>query len=234
MKFVIFGANGPTGRLAVEQALAEGHDVAAVTRHPDSFPVRSPGLRVVTADVLDAASVDRAVDGGDTVISAVGVPYTKERVTVFSDGAANIVKAMCAHGVRRLVCVSSIGVTGEPAPGETIFFRKVIGPVLLKMGRSLYQDGARMEEVVRSSGLDWTIVRAAGLFDGAGVTRYQAGPPPLPGRFTSRRDLADLLVREAAASQHVGAVLDVITTEGTPSYASVFAKEALRLTGSRA
>ncbi|MGH1555912.1 NAD(P)H-binding protein [Streptomyces sp. L7] len=63
MNIVIFGANGTTGRLAAEQAGAEGHAVTAVTRHPEDFPVSGPRLRVMEADVLDSAAVERAVAG---------------------------------------------------------------------------------------------------------------------------------------------------------------------------
>ncbi|MFI1828302.1 NAD(P)H-binding protein [Streptomyces sp. NPDC020412] len=42
MKLVIFGANGPTGRLATQQALAEGHSVTAVTRRPEALASAPP------------------------------------------------------------------------------------------------------------------------------------------------------------------------------------------------
>ena len=106
VKLVVFGANGPTGRLVTRRALAEGHAVTAVTRRPDAFPIEDPHLRVAGADALDAAAVDGVVAGHDRVISTLGVPYTREPVTVFSRGAGNIVAAMGRRGLRRLVCVT--------------------------------------------------------------------------------------------------------------------------------
>ncbi|MEV5769582.1 NAD(P)H-binding protein, partial [Micromonospora sp. NPDC052213] len=88
MRLVVFGANGPTGRLATELAMARGHVVTAVTRRPESFPVRGENLLVVGADVLDAAAVDAAVAGQQAVISTLGVPYTKETVRTYSEGRA--------------------------------------------------------------------------------------------------------------------------------------------------
>ncbi|HAM26149.1 MAG TPA: NAD-dependent epimerase, partial [Microbacteriaceae bacterium] len=44
MKIVIFGANGPTGRLVTAQALAAGHSVTAFTRHPAQFLIRHENL----------------------------------------------------------------------------------------------------------------------------------------------------------------------------------------------
>ncbi|MGK8508123.1 hypothetical protein ACRS5S_08690 [Nocardia asiatica] len=39
MRLIIFGANGPTGRLLTSHALTAGHDVVAVTRRPAEFPL---------------------------------------------------------------------------------------------------------------------------------------------------------------------------------------------------
>jgi putative NADH-flavin reductase len=111
MKLVIVGANGPTGRLVTNMAIAEGHAVTAVTRRPDSFPLHSSRLQVARADVLNATAVDGVVAGQEAVISALGVPYTTHPVAVYSQGTHNIVHAMKNHGLRRLVCVSSLGVS---------------------------------------------------------------------------------------------------------------------------
>ncbi|MFI7634992.1 NAD(P)-dependent oxidoreductase [Nonomuraea sp. NPDC049400] len=231
MKLVIFGANGPTGRLATVQALAEGHTVTAVTRHPQAFPISDPALHVAKADALDPEAVDRAVAGHDAVISTLGVPYGDEAITTFSESAKNITAAMTAHGIRRLVCVTSTGVPMKPPPGETLIYRKVVVPALLRMGRPLYEDAGRMEQVVARTDLDWTIIRPSGLFEGPAVTDYTVGPPQMIGRFTSRRDLADALIREAVEDRNVRSIVEVITTEGTPSVYRVFLKEALRIGG---
>ncbi|MFE0423648.1 NAD(P)-dependent oxidoreductase [Streptomyces sp. NPDC058953] len=233
MKLIIFGANGPTGRLATRQALAEGHTVTAVTRRPDGFPISAPGLRVAGADIQDAAAVHELVAGHDAVISTVGIAYTKAPVTVYSRGTANVMAAMEGHGVRRLVCVSSIGANYVEAPGETLMFRKVIVPMLLRMGRTLYDDTSRMEDLVGASDLDWTVVRPAGLFDATATTKYSVHTDRRPGWFTSRADLADVLVREAVEGRHLRSRIEVLTTEGAPRYITVFMKEALHIGNGR-
>lgn len=229
MRLVVFGATGPTGRLATEMALARGHAVTAVTRRPDPFPISGPDLRVVQADAMDAGAVDAAIAGQEAVISSLGIGYTKETVRLYSQSAANIIAAMKDHGLRRFVGVTSTGTTGEHAPGETFTYKRIIAPILLRLGRTVYEDMERMEKLVASSGLDWTVIRPAGLFDGREVTDYQAGPGRIPGRFTSRADLADLLVREATEDGHVGQFIEVVTTTGAPTLRQTFIKEALHI-----
>jgi hypothetical protein len=45
MRIVIFGANGPTGRLLTRLSLDAGYDTVAVTRQPGTFGVQGPRLR---------------------------------------------------------------------------------------------------------------------------------------------------------------------------------------------
>ena len=107
IKIVIFGANGRTGQLLTKQALAEEYAVTAVTRHPETFPLRNARLHVMGGDVFDLSSVEKAIAGQDAVLSTLGVPYSRKPITLYSQGTAHIVQALNHSGVRRLVCVSS-------------------------------------------------------------------------------------------------------------------------------
>ncbi|MCT9080019.1 NAD(P)-dependent oxidoreductase [Streptomyces fulvoviolaceus] len=228
MDIVVFGANGPTGRQVVEQAGAEGHTVTAVTRRPGGFPLEGPWLRVVEGDVYDPFAVEGVVAGQDAVISALGVPYSKEEVTVYSAGITHITEAMAKHGVGRLVAVTSTVLFGTPAPGENFLFRRVLEPALMRfMGRTVYEDMRRMEEIVRETDLDWTVLRPGGLFDAPAVSDYEVGTSRLPGRYTARADLAHELLRQAADDRHARAYVDVRTTQNTPSFLDLIRKEAV-------
>ncbi|MFG3024133.1 NAD(P)-dependent oxidoreductase [Streptomyces sp. NPDC048254] len=228
MNLVVFGANGPTGRQVTAQAIAEGHTVTAVTRHPEEFPLKDPLLRVAGADVLDPGAVERAVAGQDAVISTLGVPYSRKPVTLYSEGITRIAQAMTKHDVRRLVCVSSTVLFGVAAPGETFLFRKVLEPTIARtVGRTVYEDMRRMEEIVRDGDHRWTVVRPAGLFDTDAVSPYRVATSRLPGRFTARADLGNALLREAVDDRHVHAFVDVRTSEGVPGILDVIRKEAL-------
>jgi putative NADH-flavin reductase len=65
-----------------------------VTRQPGTFPLEGPRLRVAGADVLDADAVDGVVEGSDAVLSALGVPFGKTPVEVYSRGAEHMLDAM--------------------------------------------------------------------------------------------------------------------------------------------
>ena len=228
MRLVVFGASGPTGLRVVAQALAAGHAVVAVTRRPSKFPVQAPALIAAGADVEDAVAVARAMTGSDAVISTFGVPYGRKPIRVYSSGIRNILAAMEEHSVQRLVCVSSTTLA-EPLPGDTLFWRRIVVPLLRRViGRTLYDDMARMEALVRVSGAKWTIVRPGGLFDSDAPTdTVTVAAHRLKGRYTSRADLAEVLIREATERpSHPGMTIEAISRSGPASPLRTFWKEA--------
>jgi putative NADH-flavin reductase len=231
MNIAVFGANGGTGRLLVAAALDAGHTVTALTRHPDDFPIHHDNLRVVAGDVLVAADASRTISGSDAVLSTLGAPYGRKKITLYSLGMTVILAAMKENGVRRLACVSSTATDHEFARQDTgggFFFEKVLKPIVENtMGRTLYDDMRRMEALVRASDLDWTILRPSGLFATDGVTDYAVAENFLPQRFTSRADLADLLLRQATESEFVRRAVAVATLSPQPTVLELFRNEAL-------
>jgi putative NADH-flavin reductase len=193
MKMAIFGATRGSGRHAVEQALATGHDVTAVARDPEAIALRHPRLRVVQGNVLDPASTAAAIAGADAVLSTVG-PSGPGATTLFSEGVGNLIRGMRLAGVRRLICVSAIGVDEQ---SHVAFPQRLLLPVLRLLLGGLWADALKMETVLRQEvGLDWTVVRAPMLTSGPRTGRYRTrlnGYVGSAGRI-SRADLAAYLL----------------------------------------
>lgn len=191
MKLVIFGATGGTGLEVVKQALAAGHAVTALARSPDKLSLGNPALTVVQGDVLDPSAVERVVAGVDAVICSLGNTANNPDFVV-SSGTQVIVDAMQKLAVRRLIVVSSIGV-GDSKDQVPFFFKALMKTVLKKA----MQDKERQEQIVRASGLDWTIVRPGGLTDGPQTGVYKSGTDPkITAGQVSRADVADFVLKQ--------------------------------------
>jgi nucleoside-diphosphate-sugar epimerase len=227
MKLVVFGAHGSTGRLLTHQALAAGHEVTAVTRRPGDFPLHHERLRVVGADVHDPAAVDRAVDGTDAVLSALGVPFTRKPITVYSDGIRHITAAMSRHGVKRVVAVSSSATYPHHHADGGFLLNRVLQPLITAtIGRTTYADMRLMEEHLRGGDLEWTVMRPSGLFDAPAVSRYVLREETAPGIFTSRADLAASMLAQVDDVRFVGKAVAVTTAEGAPTLWQTIRREA--------
>jgi putative NADH-flavin reductase len=198
MKLTIFGATGGTGICLTSQALAAGHEVTAVVRDPARLTVPAhPRLRIVTADVMDPASIAPAIEGADAVISAVG-PRGTGPTTIIQDSVHSIIAAMDKTGARRFLEVSGSIVADE---GESPYMRYLVKPVVRRTFlRHVCADMRRGEEEIRASDLDWTIFRPPALNAKAATGTYRTAiDRNLPHGFTvPRADLAACMLATLA------------------------------------
>ncbi len=171
VKLAIFGATGQTGRLVAQQALAAGHGVTALGRDPARV-TPAAGLRLVRGDVRDAAAVAQAIEGAEAVVSVLG-PSRNAPDFAVSAGTANIVAAMRAAGLRRLIVTSGAAVRDPlDRPG---LFDNLIAALVRRAARYVYEDMARTVALVRASDLDWTVLRVPRLTDGPVTGRWRLG-----------------------------------------------------------
>jgi nucleoside-diphosphate-sugar epimerase len=156
------------------------------------------------------------------------VPYSKQPITTYSAGVANIVAAMRKHAVRRIAVVSSTAVDPRPHADAGFLFNRVLQPYLTQvMGKTLYDDMRAMESLLTETELDWTVVRPSGLYTSALVTDYTVAEGHAEGRFTSRADLAACLLRLVDEDRYVQKIVSVVTTSNNPSLLRLIRTEAL-------
>jgi putative NADH-flavin reductase len=228
VRVVVFGANGPTGRELVSQALAADHEVTSVTRHPEQVPAQER-LAVIGANALDPNAVSAAIAGCDAVVSALGAPRTRKPVTLYSAGMANIIEAMNSHHVRRLVVTGTAAVDTGYHASDSLFFTRVMEPLFMRMpGKTVYADNRRMEDLIMASSLEWTIIRACWLFDACGVSDYQVVEGTPRAMFTARPDLAACLLAQLSDSRNARGMAAVVTTTGTPDLIRQIWREGIR------
>jgi putative NADH-flavin reductase len=205
MKLTIVAATGGIGRHVLEQALAAGHDVTAVVRNPKKLPAP---VRAVAADLTaaDQAALEPAVAGADAVLSGLG-PRSTSEAGIASQGTRAVVQAMQATDTRRIVVVSAapIGTVPSPGrpkppkhdPGDGFLMRNLLSPLTKAALRKPYADLALMEDILRDSGLDWTVIRPPRLTDKpmTGSYRTAYGENLRHGLLVPRADVAHLMLR---------------------------------------
>ena len=222
MNITIVAATGGVGRQIVEQAETAGHHVTAVVRNPAKLPATQNGLRVVSVDLAapDAAALQSAIAGGDAVLSALGAVSAAE-AGVAETGTRAIIRAMHATSVRRLIVVSAapIGTVPSPArpnppkhdPGDGFFMRYLGAPFARTAFGRQYADLARMEDLIRDSDLDWTIMRPPGLIDRRlrGSYRVAIGRNVRGGVFISRSDVAHGMLDAVDRAETIGQTIGI-------------------------
>lgn len=178
---MILGANGQIARYAIDLFLNET-DAQLTLYLRNSHRLRNidPNrVRVIEGDVLDIEKSKEAMIGQDVVYANLAGDLEQM--------AKNIVEAMDATGVKRLIFISSMGIYDE-VPGE-------------KYG-SILDPYRRSAEIIEASDLDYTILRPAWLTDQDEIDyeTTQKGEP-FKGRVVSRKSVADLVVKLALSPE---------------------------------
>lgn len=198
MKILVIGAGGRTGRAVVEQAVVAGHEVTAFVHKADEYDVTN--VRVIEGDAADSAAMNAAVPGQDAVIDTIGGKTPYKETTLESSAASTIITAMQRNGVRRLVVSSMLGV-GESKANASIFVRLLVATFL----RGANKDKAAMESAVKSSGLDWVILRPAILTDDSATGNVRVFDAKTGGKAhkITRADLASFMLARISGSEYL-------------------------------
>lgn len=202
MNVLVFGASGATGREVVKRALDSRYSVAAFVRDPGKFEIKHANLTLVIGDVMEYASVERAVTGQDAVASALGSGNSLGSHPMLTNGIQNIIRAMDHAAVRRFVYLSMLGVGGS-AWQLGLVDRYIVLPLLL---RNVATDHAREETLIKQSMLDWVIVRPPRLTNGPYTGRYRSGQEVRERTLLasiSRADVADFMVKQLTDDRYV-------------------------------
>lgn len=176
MRIAIIGASGQIGAFIRDEALARGHQVTAIVRHPEKITVRNPRLTVVKADILKD-KVEELVKGHDAVISAYNPGWSNP--DIYNEqikGAKAIISGVKKSGIKRLLVVGGAG-TLEVAPGvqllDTVTFPENIKGGVLATREVLYM--LREEKK-----LEWTFLSPpSSIASGERTGHYRLGKDQL-------------------------------------------------------
>jgi dihydroflavonol-4-reductase len=124
MKALVTGGTGFVGGAVVRELLRRGHEVKVLARATSKTgPLERLGVNIACGDILDGASITRALEGCDTLFHAAAIYefWVQDRGLLMRtevEGSRNAMEAALAAGVGRVIYTSSSVVVGE-AKGES-------------------------------------------------------------------------------------------------------------------
>ena len=194
MKIAILGGTRGIGRELVRRAVESGYQVTVLARDPSRLDATAQGLTVVKGDACDPDAVANLVADQGAICSCLGVPPSRKSVSVFSESASLIVDQIPSDDGPRILAITGVG-AGDSRGHGGFFYDKIIFPLLLKR---MYEDKNRLEQLLRDSKANWTIIRPGLLRNGPRTGKYQIFDD-LTGVTLgkiSRADVADFMVSE--------------------------------------
>ena len=145
MKLAVTGGTGFVGRRLIQLAVQRGHEVRALTRRPQE---QQKNVEWIGGSLEDRDALERLVTASDAIIHVAGVINAPDAAGFEAGnvtGTLAMLAAATAAGTQRFIHVSSLAAR-EPS--------------LSQYGASK----ARSEDLVRSSGLNWVMVRPPAVY----------------------------------------------------------------------
>ncbi len=203
MKIVVFGASGGTGQELVRQGVAQGHEVSAFVRNPESM-ARVSGIRMAVGDARNAEAVASAVQGQDAVLSALGSRSLRDS-TLLPEAMAGILAAMRQHGVRRVIVLGAAGAWPGASSKVSSVGKVIVGLLGTTLLRHPFAAQRAMQEQIRASDLDWTIAQPPFLLSAPGRGTYRVDGDSLPSRGMriARADVAAFMLAQLGSAEWV-------------------------------
>jgi putative NADH-flavin reductase len=160
MNITIFGASGAIGEILTNIALNNGDRVTAYVRRADSIKHLHENLQIVVGDLSNQPLVEEAISNADVVVSTLGPALDTSRKlkgTPIADGHAVIIKAMKKLNKKRFITLGTPTVhSKEDKKNISTILPGVMAKVLFPNG---YQEMKKIEQLIKASSLDWTVVR---------------------------------------------------------------------------
>lgn len=186
----------------MSQALTRGYALRALVREGRRISERPSAVQVIAGSPLWRGDVAATVERADAVVCLLGArePY---RDVFCAEATTLIVEEMRRSGVARLLCVTG-AMIGEDGAHRGFALERLARAARSRMPQVM-ADRARQEEIVRSSGLDWTVVKPPRLIDGSRTRGFRASPDLVVGilSMVRRSDLAAFLLDEIVAPRFV-------------------------------
>jgi putative NADH-flavin reductase len=166
------------------------------------------GVRVVIGDATKPDDVLHAVRGQDAIIDAIGGSTPYKTTLLESTSMRNMIDAMKAVGVRRLIVISMMGI-GESSVQAPFWYKYLLMPTFL---HGSTKDKTMMEDEVIRSGLNYVIARPPILKDDPPTGVATVIGTNTTGHAITRTDLANFLVDQLEADDHLGRAVTVVNS----------------------
>jgi putative NADH-flavin reductase len=205
MKILILGATGATGKKLVKQAVHAGHEVTAYVRNPDKLYNFQNKIHFIQGELHDEMKLTEAVRGQDAVLSTLGYKNLFDKSLFVSKAIRMVINAMNACEVKKIVYESASGVGGKDSVSNPVlrFFLKLFRIV------NPFIDHFQVEKILKSSTLNWTIVRPGILTYGKLKGIYRSGENMKRVLYISRADVAHCMLRAMVEQEMSNKSLDL-------------------------
>jgi len=195
VNITIIGASAGLGFETLKRGLDRNHTITTLSRSEIKIE-ENKLLKVIIGDATIKVDLLNAIQNADALIVTIGTSKNMKTTTLFSDFA----KLMVEIQSENKISIPFIFVTGFGAGESKNYVSWIVKMFLKYFLKDVYADKTKMEELITSSDLNWTVVRPGRLLDKELTEQYRIENKLFKGiniGGINRADLADFLIKQA-------------------------------------
>lgn len=204
MKITILGSTGFVGKVLIKKAIAAGYQVKTLARNPEKLEEIKDKIEIIKGSVFESSSVEAAIEGAEAVLSTVGPPQTGKPFDPYQyeKTMKEIVRIMDLKGIKRYI---HIGGAAHQGGVDEIwnFNRKFLRLFLNLFGKQILVAKHLEWEVLKSSDLDWTLVRPPRIANEPALGNISVDEKNLKNLKVSVGDLTDFILQQITSKEWI-------------------------------
>jgi putative NADH-flavin reductase len=203
MKITILGSTGFVGKVLIKKAIAEGYQIKTLARNPGKLEEIKDKIGIIKGSIFEQLSIEAAVEGAGVVLSTIGPPQRNPGDPLqYEKAMKNIVSAMDKYGIKRYIHIG--GAAHQGGENEVWNFnRKFLRLFLNLFGKQIMVAKHLEWEVLKTSDLDWTLVRPPGITNEVASGNILADEKRLESLKVSVGDLTDFILEQIASKEWI-------------------------------
>ena len=203
MKIAILGSTGFVGRVLINKAVKAGYQVKTLARNPDELEEIKDKIEIIKGSVFKSSSIEAAIEGAEVVLSTIGPPQRNPGNPVqYEKAMKNIVSAMDKYGIKRYIHIGGAGHAGGEDEKWTLN-RRLLRLFLNLFGKQILVAKQMEWEVLKTSDLDWTLVRPPRIADEVASGNISANEKNLESMKISVGDLTDFILGQITSKEWI-------------------------------
>ena len=203
MKIAILGSTGYVGKVLLKKAISRGYEIKTLVRNPEKIVEFRDTVAIIQGSVFELSSIDSAIEGTEAVLSTIGPPPGKPcDPEQYREAMKNIVAVMEKHAVKRYIHIG--GAVHQGGENEIWDFkRKFLRFFLNLMSKPILIAKELEWEVLKSSDLNWTLVRPPRIKGGKISKKLMADEKNLYSLSVSVEDLSDFMLDQVKSQEWI-------------------------------
>jgi putative NADH-flavin reductase len=203
MKIAILGSSGFVGKVLIHKAIESGFTIKTLTRSPEKLEDIKDKVEIIEGSVFDPAAVEETLKGVQVVLSTIGPPARKPgNPLLYEKAMKDIVSIMKKHEIKRYIHIG--GAVHEGGENEQWpINRRLLRLFLNLVGKPILTAKHLEWEVLKSSGLEWTLVRPPRIVKGKSTGLLAKDEKNLHGMETDVDDLTGFMLEQIYSKEWI-------------------------------